>query len=223
MNILRACYLIQISLQKILYQLTNSVSFSWSLPILDISVLNRWLLLNTCEHENRVRHFGEVPWGTLWVTGIDGENGHVDLFKWTGISITWKEDADASDHVTTRYPTNTLHRSKCNILWSMTSPVRERALWGQGLSHTCPYILPGPTAGPCTQVVSLDRLSSSWSMMKSLWVTASSLRPQSKNWKGRWPGSEEQSWGLDSGVLSSSSALLTLGKFFNLFESTCLN
>lgn len=57
------------------------------------------MLLNTCEQENRVMHFGRVPWATPWGPVIDCGNGCVDLFKLSSVSITWKEGADMPRHV----------------------------------------------------------------------------------------------------------------------------
>lgn len=73
-------------------------------------------------------------------------------------------------------------RSGCNVPWSMASAVRNSVLWGKRLSHTHPWKLLGPIAGPCTQGVSLDLLSSSWSVMRSLSIQFEA--PQ-ENWLER--------------------------------------
>lgn len=67
-----------------------------------------------------------IPWGTPWDTGVDFENGHVDLFKWTCVSITWKEGTNIPDHVRTLHHARVLHRPRYYILWSAASQAREQ-------------------------------------------------------------------------------------------------
>lgn len=67
---------------QLLHIFANTEHFSLSLQ----------LLLNTCEREYRPMHFGGIPWGIPRVTGVDCENEHVGLFKWTCVTSFEKKE-----------------------------------------------------------------------------------------------------------------------------------